>query len=152
MPQPTIAIIGAGLSGLVCARVLQRHGLAVTVYELDPSEAARQQGGSLDIHRDTGQIALREAGLYDEFLARTHPQGESNRVLDRTAHVFIDEPEPAGGNGRPEIDRKVLRQLFIDSLEPGTIHWGRKLVAMRPADVGHELEFADGERIRADLS
>jgi 2-polyprenyl-6-methoxyphenol hydroxylase-like FAD-dependent oxidoreductase len=151
MSQPTIAIIGAGLSGLTCARILQQHGVAVMVYELDPSAATRQQGGSLDIHRDTGQVALREAGLYADFVKHTHPQGESTRVLDKTAHVFVNEEEPEGGNGRPEIDRKVLRQLFVDSLEPGTIAWGHKLVAVRPAESGHELEFADGSRVRADL-
>jgi len=49
--HPSIAIIGAGLAGLACARILQRNGLPVTVYELDPSPEARQQGGSLDIHK-----------------------------------------------------------------------------------------------------
>lgn len=31
--QPTIAVVGAGLSGLVCARTLTDHGLDVTVFE-----------------------------------------------------------------------------------------------------------------------
>jgi 2-polyprenyl-6-methoxyphenol hydroxylase-like FAD-dependent oxidoreductase len=151
MSQPTIAIIGAGLSGLVCARILQLHGIPVRVYELDQSAAARQQGGSLDIHHDTGQVALKEAGLYDEFLQHTHPGGEAIRVLDKTGHVFIDQNEPEGGNGRPEIDRKTLRQLFVDSLEPGTIAWGAKLLAARATESGHELEFADGRHVSADL-
>ena len=148
---PTIAIVGAGLSGLVCARILQINGIAATVYEADDSPAARQQGGSLDIHTDTGQVALRAAGLYDEFLRNTHVGGEALRVLDKTARVFVDEAEPEGGNGRPEIDRKVLRQLFVDSLEPGSILWGSKVVAVRAAETGHELEFADGKRVGADL-
>lgn len=151
MTHPTIAIVGAGLSGLVCARVLQLHGVPVTVYETDASAAVRQQGGSLDIHTDSGQIALQDARLFHEFLANTHPGGEATRVLDKTARVYIDEKERDGGNGRPEIDRKVLRQLFVDSLEPGTITWGSKVVAVRPAESGPEIEFADGSRIRADL-
>jgi 2-polyprenyl-6-methoxyphenol hydroxylase-like FAD-dependent oxidoreductase len=146
-----IAIVGAGLSGLICARVLQQHGRAVTVYEMDPSDAARQQGGSLDIHTDTGQVALKEAGLYDEFLKHTHPGGEAIRVLDKAARVYIDQDEPEGGNGRPEIDRKVLRKMLVDSLAPGTISWGSKVVAVRPAGSGHELEFADGRTVHADL-
>jgi 2-polyprenyl-6-methoxyphenol hydroxylase-like FAD-dependent oxidoreductase len=151
MSKPTIAIVGAGLSGLVCARILQENGIAVTVYERDESAAARQQGGSLDIHTDAGQVALKAAGLYEEFLKHTHPGGEATRVLDKTAHVFIDEKEPEGGNGRPEIDRKVLRQLFVDSLEPGRIVWGSKLVAVAPAEAGYELTFANGDTARADL-
>lgn len=151
MPKHSIAIVGAGLSGLVCARILQRNGMIVTIYEADATPAARQQGGSLDIHADTGQIALSEAGLYEAFSAHTHVSGESLRVLDKAARVHIDHAEPPGGNGRPEIDRKVLRQLLVDSLEPGTIVWGARVVAARPAASGHELEFADGSTLSADL-
>jgi 2-polyprenyl-6-methoxyphenol hydroxylase-like FAD-dependent oxidoreductase len=151
MSTPTIAIVGAGMSGLVCARILQVNGIAVTVYEMDDSPAARQQGGSLDVHTDTGQVALKAAGLYEEFLKHTHVGGEALRVLDKKAHVFIDQDEPEGGNGRPEIDRKVLRQLFVDSLEPGSVAWGSKLVTVHPGAAGYELEFADGDTVRADL-
>jgi 2-polyprenyl-6-methoxyphenol hydroxylase-like FAD-dependent oxidoreductase len=151
MPAPGIVIVGAGLSGLVCARILQQHGIGVTVCEADATPAARQQGGSLDIHADTGQIALVEAGLYEAFRARTHVGGEALRVLDKTARILVDNDEPPGGNGRPEIDRNVLRQLLVDSLEPGTIEWGRKVVAVRPVASGHELEFADGATTHADL-
>jgi 2-polyprenyl-6-methoxyphenol hydroxylase-like FAD-dependent oxidoreductase len=151
MSTRSIAIVGAGLSGLVCARILQRNGIPVTVYEADATPDTRQQGGSLDIHDDTGQIALKAAGLYEEFLARTHVGGEDMRLLDKTGRVHVDWREPAGGNGRPEIDRTELRQLLVESLEPGTIVWGRKVVAARPVAAGHSLEFADGAVVRADL-
>jgi 2-polyprenyl-6-methoxyphenol hydroxylase-like FAD-dependent oxidoreductase len=151
MIRPTIAIVGAGLSGLVCARILQLNGIAATVYELDVSAAARQQGGQLDIHADTGQVALKRAGLYDAFLARTHVGGEAIRVMDKTGKVLLDHGEPKGGNGRPEIDRKVLRQLLVDSLEPGTIVWGSKVVAVPSVGAGFALQFADGRTAQADL-
>jgi 2-polyprenyl-6-methoxyphenol hydroxylase-like FAD-dependent oxidoreductase len=148
---PTGAIVGAGLSGLVCARILQLNGISATVYELDSSFASRQQGGSLDIHTHTGQVALKRAGLYDAFLARTHIGGEAVRVLDKNARVLIKRHEQEGGNGRPEIERTVLRQLLVDSLKPGTIAWGCKVVAARLAGSGHELRLADGSTIHADL-
>ena len=151
MKKPTIAIAGAGLAGLVCARILQVHGIPTTIYELEASAEARQQGGSLDIHDDTGQVAIHEAGLYDEFLKHVHPQGESIRVMDKNAKVYIDHIAQGGGNGRPEIDRKVLRQMFMDSLDPGTIQWGRKVASVRSAGSGYEIDFAEGGAARADI-
>jgi 2-polyprenyl-6-methoxyphenol hydroxylase-like FAD-dependent oxidoreductase len=143
----SIAIVGAGLSGLVCARILQEHGIAATVYEAEASPAVRSQGGSLDIHEDSGQIALREAGLYAEFRRHTHPLGESLRVLDKAGTVLIDRTPPGGEGGRPEIDRTVLRDMLIASLDPDRIVWGRKVTAVAAG----ELTFADGARVTADL-
>lgn len=72
MPSPhpsraRIGIIGAGPGGLTCTRILQRHGIAVTVHDRDAGPDSRDQGGTLDLHADNGQIALRAAGLLDEF-------------------------------------------------------------------------------------
>ena len=120
-PHVSIAIVGAGLGGLVLARVLQRHGVDATLFELDPARGARGQGGVLDIHEQSGQLALRAAGLYEAFCGLTHPQGEAVRVLDKTGKVFIDHAPRAEGGGRPEIDRTVLRDLLISSLDPGRI-------------------------------
>jgi 2-polyprenyl-6-methoxyphenol hydroxylase-like FAD-dependent oxidoreductase len=152
MTTPSIAIVGAGLSGLVLARVLQLRGIAATIYEADTAADARHQGGSLDMHEESGQRALREAGLYDEFRRHVHPQGETIRVLDRTGHVHIDHEPEGGEGGRPEIDRTVLRDLLVASLDPGRIRWGHKVTAARPLDGGrHELTFADGGNTTADL-
>jgi 2-polyprenyl-6-methoxyphenol hydroxylase-like FAD-dependent oxidoreductase len=151
MSAPSIAIVGAGLSGLALARILQNHDIPSTVYERDATWDARHQGGSLDIHEESGQFALREAHLYEEFRRFTHPQGEHVRVLDKSARVFVDDGPPDGEGGRPEIDRTVLRKLFIDSLAPGRIAWGHKVTSVRTHDGRHEVTFADGSRTTADL-
>jgi 2-polyprenyl-6-methoxyphenol hydroxylase-like FAD-dependent oxidoreductase len=152
MSSPSVTIVGAGLSGLVLARILQNHGVSATVHELDATAGARRQGGSLDIHEESGQLALREAGLYDEFRRRTHPQAEHVRVLDKTAHVFVDDGPENGEGGRPEIDRTVLRTLLLDSLDPGRIVWDHKVTAVRALGGGrHELTFGDGSTTGTDL-
>jgi 2-polyprenyl-6-methoxyphenol hydroxylase-like FAD-dependent oxidoreductase len=99
MQAPRIAIIGAGLGGLVLARILQIHGIPFTVYELDFAADARKQGGLLDMHEDSGQLALRTAGLYEEFRRLTQPQGETIRVLDKARRVFINRPPESGEAG-----------------------------------------------------
>ena len=152
MSSPSIAIVGAGLGGLILARILQLHGIAATVYEGDASAHARRQGGSLDMHEESGQLALRQAGVYEEFRRRTHPQGEAMRVLDKAGTVFIDHAPQDGEGSRPEIDRTELRDLLIASLDPGRIVWSHKVTAVRALDGGrHELTFADGSRTTTEL-
>jgi 2-polyprenyl-6-methoxyphenol hydroxylase-like FAD-dependent oxidoreductase len=152
MPDPSIAIVGAGLSGLVLARVLQLHGIASTVYELDAGRDARGQGGVLDMHEESGQLALRTAGLYEEFRRLTHPMGETMRVLDKAGTVHLEHVPEGGEGGRPEIDRTDLRNLLIASLDPGRIAWGHKVTAVGSLGGGrHRLTFADGGSAETDL-
>ncbi|MGW8728657.1 FAD-dependent oxidoreductase [Streptomyces sp. NPDC055808] len=151
IPHHPIAVIGGGLGGLTLARVLHVHGIRAAVFDLDASPDARTQGGMLDIHEESGQEALRAARLHDEFLAKVHPGGQSMRVLDKHARVLREEPDDGTG-GRPEIDRGDLRALLLDSLPPGTVRWGAKVTAARPAGAGvHEVTLADGGMFTADV-
>lgn len=151
---PRIAIIGAGPGGLTCARILQRHGTTVTVYERDASRTARDQGGTLDMHPDSGQKALREAGLLKDFLALARPEGRQMRLVGRDARILFDAvpPEASTDDGNPEIDRGQLRDLLLNSLEPDTVRWSHRLAHVEPLSAGaHRLYFADGTTTEADL-
>ncbi|GAA4615943.1 FAD-dependent oxidoreductase [Saccharopolyspora hordei] len=147
-----ISVIGAGPAGLTCARVLQQHGLAVTVHDRDLGPEARDQGGSLDLHADSGQVALKAAGLLDEFLALARPEGQEMRRMDVTGRItdhHLPEPDELF---RPEIDRGQLRDLLLDSLQPGTVRWGHALDTISgPAGGPRRLRFADGTTTEADL-
>ncbi|MEU0554076.1 NAD(P)/FAD-dependent oxidoreductase [Dactylosporangium sp. NPDC006015] len=147
----TISIVGAGLGGLTLARVLHVHGIPATVYELDESPSARTQGGMLDIHDYNGQVALREAHLFERFQAIIHAGGEATRILDRHNTVRREEADDGEG-GRPEVDRGRLRQLLLDSLPAGTVQWGRKVGGVRALGGGrHELTFAGGPAVTTDV-
>ncbi|MER6266741.1 NAD(P)/FAD-dependent oxidoreductase [Streptomyces sp900105755] len=150
-PHHPVAIVGAGLGGLTLARVLRVHGVEAAVFDLDASATARTQGGMLDIHDDSGQVALRAAGLYDAFLPHVHAGGQATRVLDKDARVLLDIPDDGAG-GRPEIDRGDLRRLLIGSLPEGVIRWGAKVTGARPLGDGrHEVTLEDGDSFTTGL-
>lgn len=147
----SITIIGAGLGGLVLARVLHVHGIAATVYEADATAEARTQGGQLDIHEHDGQIALAAAGLTAQFRAIIHEGGEATRVLNPNGEALFDEPDDGTG-GRPEVLRGDLRRILLDSLPADTVQWGHKLTSVRPLGNGqHEIEFENGSTTFSDL-
>ncbi|MEV5747249.1 NAD(P)/FAD-dependent oxidoreductase [Actinoallomurus sp. NPDC052308] len=147
-----ISVIGAGPGGLTCARILQQRGMAVTVYDRDTGPDARNQGGTLDLHADNGQIALREAGLLDTFFELARPEGQEMRQMDPTGTVTFHNVPAADELFKPEIDRGQLRDLLLNSLRPGTVHWGRALDTISgPADGSRRLHFADGTTVETDL-
>ncbi|MFF7091932.1 FAD-dependent oxidoreductase [Streptomyces rubradiris] len=151
LPHHPVAVVGAGLGGLALARVLHVHGIEAALFDLDASADARAQGGMLDIHDDTGQEALRAAGLYEEFLARVHPGGQATRVLGQDGTVRLAQPDDGTG-GRPETDRGDLRELLLGSLPAGTVRWGVKVVGARPLDGGrHRVTLADGSGFTTDV-
>lgn len=67
---PPIAILGAGPSGLLLGRLLHLASIDFVIFERDASSASawgRGGSGTLDLHEGTGQLALEEAGLLDDF-------------------------------------------------------------------------------------
>ncbi|KAG0051270.1 hypothetical protein BGZ83_003904 [Gryganskiella cystojenkinii] len=155
----SIAIIGAGLGGLATARTLQQSNIAVNVFELESSASSRNQGGTLDVHAESGQLALSMNNLWKTISKHVRYEGEDMIIADKNGKVWMEEKdnhappvdhhEAAPGYGRPEIDRGILRQTYIDSLEPGTIHWGVKVIEIIPADslnsgTKHTLVFDNG--------
>jgi 2-polyprenyl-6-methoxyphenol hydroxylase-like FAD-dependent oxidoreductase len=146
-----VAIIGGGLGGLTLARVLHVSGIEATVFDLEASPEVRIQGGMLDIHEDSGQAALRAAGLYDEFRKLIHPGGQAMHLVDPQGTVRLADEDDGSGD-RPEVDRGQLRDLLLDSLPAGTVRWGQRATGARELDRGrHEVTFADGTAITTDL-
>jgi 2-polyprenyl-6-methoxyphenol hydroxylase-like FAD-dependent oxidoreductase len=146
-----VVIVGAGLGGLVLARVLHVHGIASTVFEAEFSADARAQGGMLDIHENNGQLALKAAGLYEEFLGIIHAGGQATRVSDRNGKILHEQADDGTG-GRPEVPRGELRRILLESLPEGTVHWGQKVASVASfGDGRHEVTFANGTSVTTEL-
>lgn len=61
--SPSVAVIGAGISGLICARTLADHGIAVTVFE-----KSRGAGGRMSTRRTEDDLRFDHGAQY--FTAR----------------------------------------------------------------------------------
>ncbi|SFL30119.1 2-polyprenyl-6-methoxyphenol hydroxylase [Bradyrhizobium sp. NFR13] len=145
-----VTIVGAGLGGLVLARVLHVLGIAASIFEAEASADARTQGGLLDIHDYNGQIALAAAGLTEQFRSIIITGADAKRISDKDGKLLFDRQQGLGI--RPEVDRGELRRILLNSLPAGTIRWGHKLIEVRTlGDAQHELIFANGTKITTNL-
>jgi 2-polyprenyl-6-methoxyphenol hydroxylase-like FAD-dependent oxidoreductase len=148
-----IAIAGGGLGGLTLARILHGHGVDAVVYEREADRSARAQGGMLDLHPESGQRALADAGLTGRFRSEARPEGEEHRILDPAGRTLVHhKPAPGSFSGRPEIDRGALRDLLLDSLPGDAVAWQHRLVAANPRpEGGFRLTFDGGHRADCDV-
>ena len=148
-----IAIVGGGPGGLTLARLLQQSGAQVSVYERDQSRSARVQGSALDLHEDSGLAALEAAGLMEAFWANHRADLDNLRLTDVNGTVLHDHIRRMSGPGRrPEIERGPLREILLDSLEPGTVQWDCKLESSEFRGEQVLLRFANGQAAVANIA
>ena len=149
--HPRIAIVGAGPGGLTLARLLHVHGVAVTVFEREAHALERPQGGSLDLHEESGLLALHGAGLFQEFLRIARYEDQGDRLLDKHGRVLFENSE-GFGESRPEVDRTALRAMLLESLPAGTVQWSSPLRDVRSRKDGRwDLLLADRKAGPFDL-
>lgn len=151
-----IAIVGGGPGGLTLARLLQQQGASLHVYERDHNRHVRVQGATLDLHHDSGLLALERAGLMTAFRATYRPGADRVRVTDKHATIVFDDADGATDAKaavffRPEIDRGPLRDLLLDSLTPDTVIWDSHLLSLKPVGNAWQLLFANGTAAGADM-
>lgn len=162
MLDKKIAIVGAGPGGLTLGLILQKRNIPFVIFESDESPEIRDQGGSLDLHPSTGQAAIKECGLYDEFTAISRPEGDYSRVVLPDGTVLRDENlkkkdenvnELVNSGDRPEIDRKDLRDLLLKSIDKSNIIWGKRVSEIRDDSSNKQktIHFVDGESLQFDL-
>ena len=155
----SIAIIGAGPSGLTLARLLQVSpifsNISVTIFEHDASPKSRwAQGGTLDLHTTTGLAALKKCGLWEEALKHLRFDGQEMTVADkhdtRIVHMTNEPPKTktkeveASDHERPEIDREVLKDMLLKSVDEDSVKWDKTLQSIESST--GMLSFKDGTK------
>lgn len=163
-----VAIVGGGMGGLVLARLLQLRNINVKVYERDLNSTVRVQGSPLDLHEDSGLIAMEKANLLDEFYKKIRPNASKARIVNQNFELKFDEHAIKGtdfqetlkadhdslqdiSKPRPEIDRSELRAILLHSLLPETMVWDSQFLSMEKENNGWRLFFKNKKNIYADL-
>lgn len=163
-----VAIVGGGMGGLLLARLLQLQNINVKVYERDLNSKVRVQGSPLDLHDDSGLIAMEKGGLLDEFYKNIRPNANKARIVNQNLELKFDEHSITKTSNeeitnpskdslqdiskpRPEIDRSELRAILLHSLRTETMVWDSQFLSMEKENNGWRLFFKNGISTYADL-
>jgi 2-polyprenyl-6-methoxyphenol hydroxylase-like FAD-dependent oxidoreductase len=89
----------------------------------------------------------------DAFWASHRSDLDRLRLTDDQGTVLHDHSRRTSGAGqRPEIERGPLRDLLLDSLQPGTVQWDCKLESAELQGEQVLLRFAGGRTALADIA
>ncbi|KAF4180687.1 hypothetical protein CNMCM8694_007201 [Aspergillus lentulus] len=149
MMSPRIAIIGAGPAGLTLGALLHKHTIPFTIFELrqkPTAEEVAKPSGMLDLHEGSGLAAIRECGLYDDFLKHTGDCAETQIVADKDGNILYSDEDDSNNrlSDRPEIARHALLAILSSKVPEASIQWGHKLLSARPTGVSTETELDFG--------
>ncbi|GLU52218.1 tetracycline resistance protein [Dyadobacter frigoris] len=132
------------------AKLLQQKGIDVTVYERDKDAVTRISGGPLDLHKGSGQEAMKKAGLLEHYYAMAIPMGRT--VADEQGKVlFSKKPTSQDQYDNPEINRNDLKKILLDSLTSDTVVWDRKFTKLEEHNGKWLLHFENNVTATADL-
>lgn len=145
-----VAVIGAGPVGLTMAVLLQQKDVEVNVYERDVNAQTRVWGGTLDLHKESGQKAMKKAGLLNKYYKMALPMGI--KIADEHCNIlFTKEITPENQYDNPEINRNHLREMLLGSLADDTVIWDMNFTGMEEKDGKWILHFKDKPDVIADL-
>ena len=88
---PSIAILGAGPGGLELGRLLEIANIAFVNFERDESAiaAATGRGGTLDIHADSGQVALQRLAYWTNSNQSRATMRQSRLLMRRAKFTLV---------------------------------------------------------------
>jgi salicylate hydroxylase len=147
-----VAIVGAGLGGLMVAIALRRHGFEVKVYEQSPALGAFGAG----INISPNAVKVFEAlGLRERLHAVSfEPTGliwrdwGNGKVQNL---VTLVQAASRFGANYYVVHRSDLHALLASAVPDSSIEANKRCVGIELTTDGAGLSFADGSRAEADL-
>lgn len=128
-----VAIIGGGPRGLMLGLLLQKQGIPFTIFEKGERNINGNRGGSLDIHEESGQLPIKEAGLIETFKSMARFEGEDTKILGPDGTLYFED-DAEGEGGRPEIDRGELCDMILNEINPENIRYHYEFKAIETLD------------------
>ncbi len=145
----TVAIVGAGLGGLMAAVALRRRGVHAEVFEQAPELG--EIGAGVAIAPNSWRL-LQKAGLFDEFAKVASPFTAGYEYLHVDGRRAAEHRPP--GFDTYNVVYGIHRADMIDVLRSGvpaeTIHTGHRLKSLSQDADGVDLVFENGATFRAD--
>src|SRR5262245_38651417 len=152
MPQPSIAILGAGMGGLTAAACLHQRGYNVRVYEQAP--AFVRLGAGIQMSPNAMRV-LRGIGLERDIRnIAFQPRSWTNREWDTGAmkHELPLGADAEAKYGAPYLlmHRGDLHAALASAVPDAIVERSKKLTGLEQRGSGVVLHFADGTSVEAD--
>ncbi len=97
-------------------------------------------GGTLDLHKGSGQDAMEKARLLEHYYAMAKPMERT--VADEQGNVlFPGKPTSKGQYDNSEINRNDLKQLLLNSLASDTLIGDRRITGLDEQNGKWLLQF-----------
>ncbi|CAK7268754.1 hypothetical protein SEPCBS119000_003224 [Sporothrix epigloea] len=151
--SPKVAIVGAGLTGLLAAHGLKKNGFDVVIYDGEAHIDARPRDWTIVLH---WALPVMLAMLPDNVAAKL-PRAICNPDLEFDANaeslpvfngvtgdLMFASPMP----GSRRITRQRMRAVLAEGLD---IQWGKRLQSIAGDEAGLTLAFEDGTSAAADF-
>lgn len=153
MSSVRIAVVGGGLGGLAVARLFQKAGLGAQVYEQAPSFMRLGAG----IHVTPNVMKVMRAMGIDGALEAVGAHPDRWRSRDGITGEIIFElalgetARSQYGSSYLTVRRGDFHALMLESVDPGTVHFGKRLLDLEDTGSNVRLSFDDGSVVEADI-
>lgn len=152
-PETRIAIIGAGLGGLVAGALLQQRGYRVRIFEQAPEFA--RLGAGINLSPNVMKV-LREIGVAESLLEiGIRPRSWVSRDLSTGEVLFDyrmrDVVETKFGAPYITIHRGDFHAVLTEAVTPDTIEFGKRLSGFEQQADSVRLDFEGHPSVEVDF-
>ncbi|KAF9914948.1 hypothetical protein BX616_007252 [Lobosporangium transversale] len=149
--KPKVLIVGAGISGLTLAILLEKASIPYEVY--DRMAQVRPLGSALSITANLAPL-FKQIGIYDEFVSLGLPfYSIDNYNEDRTKDFIIDFKPAAKKEVYPGyiFPRTVFYDLLRRQVPSNKISLGKRVVSIKESLESVQIQFSDGTTAEGDI-